>query len=223
MTEEIRVNKNSPTEIDFNIQVEGINSSKLDVRFIIEQVNDFNLMLTATHIKDNEWRVIVPAFNKFDKNEFQMRIEVIADGYFFVPIKDGKLSVITDPVVSLTQEETKKETRKSQQKTSLEEASKKDMLVFEKQDKLQDSTKQSLNFKENNSKTPTRNIISNIINVENLKKINSVSSKDKNQKSLFFRAKNKKLIVPGLTEDKEYYKELNEKEKKVKQILKEIM
>lgn len=251
MAEEVRANKNSSTEIDFDVCVEGVDSSKMSVRFVIEQVDNFDLLLTATHVKDNKWKVNIPALGKYEKDEFKLRVEVIAEDYFFTPVKDGRLAVIADPIISLVKEEsdllqekvsmvmpsegspsittTKLVPEEEPKQSKPQKAPNDEQIETEKLEKIaskitpKDDGAQYIPSETMafDAKTAAQQIINNIMNTKKIKEISNNVS-NKFQKRLFSRTKSGKVVIPGVVENEEYLQELNYREEKIKALLKDI-
>lgn len=101
----IKVNKNSATNIDFQVEIEGIEEKHSPtVRLVIENVvSGCDVTVAAKHKKDNEWTVTVPNLKNFTKKTYKTYLEVVVDGYHFVPAK-GTVEITDDPVVKVVSE-----------------------------------------------------------------------------------------------------------------------
>lgn len=101
----INVKKNAPTTIEFNLDVSGVDEvKKTQTALVIENVmNGCDVCVKAKHIKDNVWSVTVPNLKNFTKESYSVRLEVVVDGYHFVPAQ-GKMVITDNPVVEVVSE-----------------------------------------------------------------------------------------------------------------------
>jgi hypothetical protein len=105
----IKVNKSSPTEIEFEVDITGLDKTtdKSAVRFVIENAGDgYDIVIIAKHIKDAEWKLVIPALSFLKKSSYESRLEVVLDGYYFVPAK-ATISMADEPTIKITSKATK--------------------------------------------------------------------------------------------------------------------
>lgn len=105
----IKVNKSSSTEIEFEVDITGLDKTtdKSAVRFVIENAGDgYDIVIIAKHIKDAEWKLVIPALSFLKKTSYESRLEVVLDGYYFVPAK-ATISMADEPTIKITSKATK--------------------------------------------------------------------------------------------------------------------
>jgi hypothetical protein len=103
----IKVNKNKPTVVDFDLAIEGIeNQKKTTVRLIVEDVlNGCDIAIKATHSKGDTWSVKIPNLKNFTETSYKVSLDVIIDGYHFSPAT-GHMELVDEPVVKIVSEHT---------------------------------------------------------------------------------------------------------------------
>ena len=101
----IKVNKNKPTTVDFDLNIEGVdNQKKTTVRLIIEGVvGGCDIAIAATKGKDGQWSVKIPNLKNFEDKKYNVSLEVVVDGYHFVPAS-GELMLVDEPTVKIVSE-----------------------------------------------------------------------------------------------------------------------
>jgi hypothetical protein len=105
----IKVNKSSTTEIEFEVDVAGLDepSNKSTVRFVIEDAGeDYDILVYAKHIKDNTWKLTIPSLAFLKKSTYKSRLEVVLDGYYFVPAT-ATISMTDEPTIKIVSKTTK--------------------------------------------------------------------------------------------------------------------
>lgn len=100
----INVNKNSSTKIDFDLAIEGVETSTTKATLVIENVIDGCDIAIAATQKDGKWSVTVPNIKNFNEGEYNVRLDVVVDGYYFTPAS-GKMKLVDEPVVEVTMTE----------------------------------------------------------------------------------------------------------------------
>lgn len=101
----IKVNKNKPTTVDFDLNIEGVdNQKKTTVRLIIEGVvGGCDIAIAATKGNDGQWSVRIPNLKNFEDKKYNVSLEVVVDGYHFVPAS-GELMLVDEPTVKIVSE-----------------------------------------------------------------------------------------------------------------------
>jgi hypothetical protein len=84
----LKIALNAETTFGFELAVKGIEVGSADVRFGLEK-NGTHLQFKCTKKADGTWSVSVPSLSSFNLKEglYKYTIEVIADGYYFAPVK----------------------------------------------------------------------------------------------------------------------------------------
>lgn len=96
----VTINNEKETSLTFQVNIQGIDSNNVDVRFMIKQP-EFVIGFPCTPVGGSEYRVHIPALPFVHLGTHQCTIEVIANGYFFTAL-EGKVKVIETPRVSAT-------------------------------------------------------------------------------------------------------------------------
>lgn len=101
----IKVNKNSPTTIDFELKVEGTaDSKKTSVRLVIEDVvSGCDVIVKAKKGDKDNWSVEIPNLKNFTEGKYDVVLEVVVDGYLFTPSK-GQIELVDNPTVKVVSE-----------------------------------------------------------------------------------------------------------------------
>lgn len=110
MDKPITINKDKQNSLAFNVAIEGIDTSNIQVKFLIE-LDNMSLSFLCEHTEDDEYKVIIPPLNYVKSSEYTCKIEVVAAEYFFSAM-DGKIKLTESPKVSaaIKQEIIKEET-----------------------------------------------------------------------------------------------------------------
>ena len=96
----IQVNKNAPTIIDFELAVEGVENGSTKAMLVIENViSGCDVSIAAKHT-DGKWSVTIPNLKNFKESEYNVRLDVIVDGYYFTP-SAGKMKLVDEPIVEV--------------------------------------------------------------------------------------------------------------------------
>lgn len=93
MTTVITINHNIPTELIFDLEIEGLSAlTSLESRFLL-QTSSHHMCFKCEKLADKQWRIPLPALSMLEKGQsYGYAIEVIADGYFFKAL-EGTASV----------------------------------------------------------------------------------------------------------------------------------
>ena len=127
----IHLNSSKVSEQEFDVLIQGLPSSEDDndtvVRFVIMSSDvgcDLSFPCKRMTNSATKWIVKLPAFDKLLKQTtYKFRVEVIADGYHFIPA-DGEVLFVSTPIVdmSTTKKPKVKATLSSKESPSLSEA-----------------------------------------------------------------------------------------------------
>jgi hypothetical protein len=102
----MHIKKNSPTTIEFNLEVSGIeNAKKTSAVLMVENViKGCDVAIHAKHVKDTTWSVTVPNLKNFKGTTYNVRLEVVVDGYHFTPAS-GTIKLVEDPKLEMFSDE----------------------------------------------------------------------------------------------------------------------
>ena len=79
------INQSKKNELQFDLQIEGLDTKDINVRFIIEST-EFDIGFVCKKESDKKWSVNIPPMPLLKKTTFPFYIDVNADGYHFKPL-----------------------------------------------------------------------------------------------------------------------------------------
>ena len=96
----IKLHNTKDTEFEFNVAINGPSDEATPVvRFVIENVKGYNVVVDCAQTADDNWAVKIPALQHLNETH-NFHVEVIVDGYFFVPTQ-GLVEVVQAPQVAI--------------------------------------------------------------------------------------------------------------------------
>jgi len=78
--------------LEFDVEVEGVDTTDMAVRFIIE-ASGMELGFDSKKGKKTKWSVDIPALAILEKTTYPFHIDIIVDGYYFEPLR-GSVNVV---------------------------------------------------------------------------------------------------------------------------------
>jgi hypothetical protein len=78
--------------LEFNVDVQGIDTENMNARLIIES-NDMELGFKGVSKGANTWEVKIPPLTMLECTTYQFYIDVVVDGYYFKPLQ-GKIGIV---------------------------------------------------------------------------------------------------------------------------------
>lgn len=78
--------------LEFNADIEGVDTSDMSVQFIIN-ANGMNLGFDAKHLSGSTWEVSIPPLSMLEKTAYPFKMDVTSDGYYFEPLQ-GTVNVV---------------------------------------------------------------------------------------------------------------------------------
>lgn len=158
MTDMVSINNTKENTLEFDLSLQGISPADMEVRFVVEAVG-MEIAFKCVKQENGKWKVDLPILPILEKTMYQFHFSIIADGYYFEPLR-GSINVVgsaelyvsqpknikalpTEPVEEITDEkkdeeakkEAKKEEEKEEKKVEKEEKEEKE----EKKDKKEES------------------------------------------------------------------------------------
>lgn len=100
MEETLLLNNDQSQTFDFKLDVEGIDPKDALVRFAIDDNGMFH-SFPCEKREDGVYSVYIPAMPFLEKKTYPCKIEVVIDGYFFIPMT-GNILVAERPKVTVT-------------------------------------------------------------------------------------------------------------------------
>jgi len=88
----LTITNKKKNDLEFDLEIEGLEGGPSDVRFVIE-TSEMDLGFKCTQQKGKKCSVNIPPLPHLEKTMYPFRIEVVADGYYFVPMK-GQVNVV---------------------------------------------------------------------------------------------------------------------------------
>ena len=93
----VSIIKSETNNLDFDVNIEGLSADVINVRFVIE-AEDVDLTFHCKKMEGDKWGVAVPPVEMIQTTAYPFRIEVVAEGYFFTPMR-GMVNVVRSPEV----------------------------------------------------------------------------------------------------------------------------
>lgn len=87
----VSINHTKENVIEFEMTTDGVETKGMSVRFIIE-AKGMELGFMCKKKKGDEWSVKLPDLPMLERTAYKFHVDVIADGYYFEPMK-GTLNV----------------------------------------------------------------------------------------------------------------------------------
>jgi hypothetical protein len=82
----IILNESKKNDIEFEIEAEGVDTREMKVKFILE-CKEYDMSFECSPLKDKKWTVSIPPIPHIEKTAYKFHIDVIAEGYYFIPLK----------------------------------------------------------------------------------------------------------------------------------------
>ena len=96
----IKLHNAKETEFEFNVAINGPSEEATPVvRFVLENVRGYNVAIDCSQTAEDNWAVKIPAIQNLNENH-NFHVEVIVDGYFFIPTQ-GLVEVVQAPQVAI--------------------------------------------------------------------------------------------------------------------------
>jgi hypothetical protein len=78
--------------LEFNADIEGLNTDDMAVKFIIE-ADGMDIGFDAVHQNGSKWEVKIPPLSILERTAYNFKMDVISEGYFFEPLA-GTVNVV---------------------------------------------------------------------------------------------------------------------------------
>ena len=115
------INQSKKNSLDFDLEVEGVDTKNLKVHFVIK-AKGYELSFSCKKAKDsNKCTLTIPPLPHLEKSTYPFYIAVIADGYYFEPLK-GTVNVEGSHQIYASKPENKKEEKKETKKKAKKES-----------------------------------------------------------------------------------------------------
>lgn len=246
----ITINPNVNSTITFDVVISGLDKAKPNVRFILEKVKDgMDWVINCTKVKDTQWEVSFPTLKDLKLESCSFSVEVIVDEYYFQtangtlnfvsasdvkfkgknkkPTVTSSFKVKEEVVETVTTAQPPLQTEEdpifTQSSVKVKDSVLDDQIDKEKLDAIADDITpgDGAQIPDDNERVEQlkaefdpKSVAENIL--KNKFKLGETSTK---KGSLFSRGTDGKVLVPGLLNPQQQ-KELDEREKKVRDILK---
>lgn len=129
----ISINHTKKNTIEFDLTSEGLETKGMEV-FLVIKAKDMDIRFKCKDKKNDKWEVEVPVLNHLlEKTAYNCQIEVVSDGYHFIPMK-GSLNVVGSADVYTTAPKNKTlESDNEKAKADKEAAKEKDKKLKEEE------------------------------------------------------------------------------------------
>jgi len=92
MEKNINIIKTKPNDIEFELEIEGVDANDEKVNFVIE-TKDVDFSIPCKKINGKKWSVTIPEMEHLDATLYKFHINVLTSGYYFRPF-EGTLNVV---------------------------------------------------------------------------------------------------------------------------------
>mgnify|MGYP000849692977 FL=1 len=105
----IKININKPSELQFDVSIQGADTDEIVVRFVLLDINGCDYSFCCSKVEDSKksWKVKLPKLSHIDKTTCKFRLEVIIDEYYFEPV-NSELQFIASKDVTATLKQSSK-------------------------------------------------------------------------------------------------------------------
>lgn len=87
----VTIVKSKPSDIEFELSIDGLDKAGVKPKLCII-TDKFHIALECKHIAGDKWKCDIPALDFLEVGNYDFKIEVVAEGYFFTA-SDGKLNL----------------------------------------------------------------------------------------------------------------------------------
>lgn len=88
----VTINNTKKNVLEFDMSIQGLDAKDVDVKFVIKTKN-MDLAFKAKHDSGDKWSVTIPELPMVERTAYKCCIVVVADGFFFEPMK-GTVNVV---------------------------------------------------------------------------------------------------------------------------------
>lgn len=103
----VSINNLKENLLEFEMTITGLTEENLDAKFIIHSA-DMDLAFACKKGDNGKWSVTLPPLPMLERTAYPFRLQVIAEGYQFNPLK-GSVNIVGSPEVYATVKPTKLE------------------------------------------------------------------------------------------------------------------
>lgn len=150
----VTINNTKKNVLEFDVSISGLDTKDVEVKFVIK-TKKMDLVFAAKHEKGDTWSVNIPELPMVEKTTYKSSVVVIADGYYFEPMKGSVNVVGSHEVYSSTPKNTTLEPTSNDKKEEKSgEKSKEDNNTkkTEKEDKKETPKEEGKDVKKKTSK-----------------------------------------------------------------------
>lgn len=102
----VTITNTKKNTIQFDLSIEGLEANNVSVRFVVETAKDMELGFLCKQQDGDKWEVDIPEIEILEKTAYPYHIDVIADGYYFEPLK-GTMNVVGSQQIYASSPKTK--------------------------------------------------------------------------------------------------------------------
>lgn len=103
----LTINPSKPSELEFDVNVQGVEDDKQQVRFVLIGSDNIDYSIRCKHKGGNTWIVSFPKVKQLiNQQTVPFRIEIVVDGYYFEPVQ-GDLALVDNPDVTVSKQPNK--------------------------------------------------------------------------------------------------------------------
>ena len=138
MEKNINIIKTKANNLEFDLEIEGVDANDEKVNFVIE-AKEYDFSIPCKKLNNKRWSVTIPEMDSLETTLYKFHIDVITSGYHFMPY-EGTLNVIksAELYVKNIENKTAKSTATEKTKSSTTEKTKVEKPEEEEVSKSQD-------------------------------------------------------------------------------------
>lgn len=140
----LNITQTKDSDLEFDVSVEGIKTDDMVVCLLIH-AEKFCVSFKCESAEAGKWKVTIPPLPFLDKTLYQYSITVVADGYFFEPMK-GQINLVGTPGLYVSVSGDSKKPVKSEEKKASKPEEKKEEKKSEEAPKISPDTKPGAGF-----------------------------------------------------------------------------
>jgi hypothetical protein len=109
----ITVNRSKPTEVEFDMRIDGASIDEADAKFVIH-CDEFDIRFDCKHTSQYTFAAQIPAITFLQKGVHDCSVEVVVNGQLFKPLK-GNATIVDNIKVEVSTEKPKDKSEEAEE------------------------------------------------------------------------------------------------------------
>ena len=150
----ININNTKENALEFEMTIEGLNTSDVECNFVIEAKGmELRFDAVLEDAKNNKWLVKLPRLDILERTTYNCYTEVIAEGQYFTPMKGnvnvvGTAEIYTSSPKNLTIESDQKKNAQNRKLDEQRETKRKNQVWRQKEKSIEQIAKELMEQKD---------------------------------------------------------------------------